>query len=260
MKEALSLALMKLVENSKAALLVCLCLSIVVVACTKVSDDKTDPAIDHFIIDNARLEVGDLLEVQVGVSDNEDLSQIRFRVEESFAKSFGHWRMTQIDDIGGRSYVRNYAFQVPDSALAGYYAVSVQVVDERGNSSIDSLQYISIIRDDQAPSLINFETKPAYDANNRIAITFGDTLSFTGMAYDADSLSSVEIIIQDDFASNIQSQTYNISDTTDVFDFGVSADSIFFNSNEVIPTQMLLKVTDSRGHLLRNVYPIDFDF
>ena len=242
------------------ALCYALAMVLIVGGCAKVSDDETDPQIVQFNIADTRLEVGDLLEIEVGVTDNEALVQLRLRMEEAFSKSFGHWEWNRIDDISGQSYFSTYAFQVPDSALAGYYEVSLQVADERGNASPDSSQFISIIRNDQAPSLIDFETQPAYDGQNTIQLSFGDTLSFMGQAFDADSLATVSIVIQDAIGASLQTSTYNIGDTTQFFDFGLSADSLFFNFNQDIPTQMLLKVTDSEGHLLRNVYPIDFEF
>lgn len=250
---------MKIREIPFGNALICMfALLLISVACNKISDDEVDPEIASFIIADTRLEVEELLEIEVEVTDNEDLGQLRLRVEEAFSKSFGHWKMTRIDNISGTSYFDTYAFEVPDSALAGYYAVSLQVADERGNGSPDSVQYISIIRDDQAPTLNNFETKPAFDAQNTLELAFGDTLSFSGMAYDADSLSMVEIIIQDVSATNLQTFTYQIGDTTQTFDFGLSADSVFFNTNTYIPTQLLIKVTDTEGHLLRDVYPIAF--
>ncbi len=234
-------------------------LSLAIVACSKVSDDETDPVLTQYTISPEVVEVGEQVSVSVSCTDNEELRQIRIRIQEAFSKSFGAWKVLRVDDISGRSFTGVYQFTVPDSALAGYYSVAVQASDERGNGTIDSVLYFTIDRPDQAPSLIDFETNPPIQGNV-IELELGDTLSFSGTAFDADSLSSIEIDLLDVDGSGIEGLTYNIGDTTNTFSFDNQADSLFIDYQEDIPGRLLIKVTDSEGHLLRESFEIDYQF
>jgi hypothetical protein len=229
---------------------------IVVFGCEKVTDDDTDPIINAFEIQNQRLEVGEVVSVSVEVSDNEELNQLRLRMREAFSKSFGYWEFTQFESLSGTTYSGVYSFEVPDTVLAGRYSISLQVVDERGNASNDSIQYVDIIRPDEAPSLIDFATMPEIEADGSISLNQNDTLIFLGLAFDVDSIQTVEINILTTDGSSVQDLTYNLGSVSTTFDFGLSADSIFVNTLISIPTNMLVKVTDSKGHMLRNEYPL----
>lgn len=229
-----------------------------VFGCEKVTNDDTDPTINAFEIQNSRPEVGEVVTVSVEVGDNEDLNQLRLRMREAFSKSFGYWEFTQFESLSGTFYSGVYSFEVPDTALAGRYSISLQVVDERGNSSNDSIQYIDIIRPDEAPSLIDFATMPEIQTDGSIPLNQNDTLIFSGLAFDVDSIQTVEINILTTDGSSVQDFTYSLGSVSTTFNFGLSADSVIVNTLISIPTDMLVKVTDANGHMLRNEYPLNY--
>lgn len=231
----------------------------VALGCEKISDDDTDPTISKFEIQNSRVEVGEVVSVTVEVADNEELNQLRLRMSEAFSKSFGFWEFTQFEDLSGTTFTGVYTFEVPDTVLAGRYGFSLQVVDERGNASPDSIQYVDVIRIDEAPSLINFATMPEISADGSISLNVNDTLIFSGTAFDVDSIQSVEINVLTVDGSSVQDLEYNVNNVSNTFDFALSADSIFVSTLINIPTNMLVKVTDANGHMLRNEYPLIYN-
>ena len=67
-----------------------------------------------------------MVEIGVGLTDNENLKQVRVSIATAFAKSFGNWKDLEVRDISGTTYQGTFSFLVPDTARAGYYQVSVR--------------------------------------------------------------------------------------------------------------------------------------
>lgn len=228
-------------------------------ACSDVVQDKEDPILTKAELNAKSFEPGDVLSMVVAGTDNENLGQVRLRVQEAFDKSnFGFWYILDVTDISGTNFESTLSFDVPDSALAGYYEVAVQFSDIRGNGSLDSTQYFTITQEGIAPELSDFQTQPDADQTNTIFLQGGDTLIFSGLAISDTTLSEVDIELVSDLGATIENYSYNLQDSTNFWDFGLYADSIIANFGANNPDVLLVKVTDSTGHLTRESFDIEY--
>lgn len=229
-------------------------------SCTKVVEDQEDPVLTGFQINSRSFEPGETVEVSVSGQDNENLAQLRVRIEEAFDKSnFGFWRVVKIEDVTGPSVSRTMSFTVPDSSLAGYYSVVVQLSDLRGNGSVDSVQYITINQEGIMPEIQSFATNPAFDETGLILLGENDTLTFSGLAIGDTLLNEVQIELLSNEGIRMERFTYDVlNDSTNVWDFSANADSIFtdFTSN---PESLIIRVTDAVGHLDRREFMVEYD-
>jgi len=229
-------------------------------SCSKVVEDNDDPVLTGFDINSKSFEPGETVTVNVSGLDDENLSQLRVRIEEAFDKNnFGFWRLVEIQDVSGQSVSRALNFTVPDSALAGYYSVAVQLSDLRGNGSIDSIQYITIRQEGIMPTIQNFSTNPEFDEQSLILLDDEDTLTFSGLATGDTLLSEVQIELLSNQGIRMERFTYDVlDDSTNVWDFSTNADSIFtdFTSN---PETLIIRVTDAVGHLDRREFVVEYD-
>jgi len=228
-------------------------------SCSKVVEDNEDPVLTAFEINSKSFQPGETITVNVSGRDNENLGQLRLRIEEAFDKSsFGFWRVVEIQDISGQSVSRALNFTVPDSSLAGYYSVAVQLSDLRGNASIDSVQYIAIRQEGIMPQIQDFATNPEFDESGLILLDDEDTLTFSGLAMGDTLLSEVQIELLSNEGIRMERFTYDLlDDSTNVWDFTTNADSIFtdFTSN---PETLIIRVTDVVGHLDRREFTVEF--
>lgn len=228
-------------------------------SCSKIVKDKEDPVITNFELNSKSFEPGESLQVSLSGTDNENLAQVRIRIEQAFNKAdFGFWRVVEIQDVSGQSFSQSFNFVIPDSSLAGCYSVAVQLADLRGNGSVDSVRYINITQNEIMPQLESFSTIPAANQNQVIILNEDDTLTFSGLAVGDTSLNKVEIELYSDIGSSMTRFTYNLNDSTDIWDFELYADTIFtnFSSN---PEMLIIRVTDAVGHLNRTSFGVDYE-
>jgi len=228
------------------------------IACTRVSDDATPPEIVGFSIDQGSFEPGESLLVSIAVSDDEELNQLRVKVEQAFSKSFGFWEFVDVRDLAGSSYTSQYTYFIPDSALAGLYEISLQVADERGNGSVDSTLQFQIRQPSEEPVISGFETDPAIDMDEVLRLSSNDTLTFSGTLSDTDSLQSFSISFRDPSGLVLRSVEYAVMDCT-IYELQAFPDTVFLESFEISPTEMLLKLQDKPGHQNRVTYSVEVD-
>jgi hypothetical protein len=227
------------------------------ISCSTVNDDEP-PVIDRFNLNQTTVEAGGSLEVDIRVRDNRELTQLRLRIREAFSKSFEPWSEQFISFIGGSEFSSIYAFQLPDSSLSGYYEVSLQVVDERGNASIDSLKPFNVFLKQFSPQLMNFQTTPPIISGNLIQLFDDDTLIMSGLAVDDTLLAEVEVELRSASNSQLMNDTYNlVADSIFSWDFSQNADSIFFSTVSDTPVKLVIKLTDIQGHLTRDEFEIE---
>ncbi|MCZ4409248.1 hypothetical protein O3Q51_10525 [Cryomorphaceae bacterium 1068] len=228
------------------------------VGCTTVSDDEVDPVITSLVLNDNSFSPGETLQVSVSGRDNEELGQVRSRIREAFAKSFGFWEFVEVRDLSGSTFTANFLYPVPDSALAGLYEISIQVSDERGNGSVDSTLQFLVRQMGEEPMIIDFDTNPSLGADEVLRIGESDTLTFSGMVSDPDTLDSFSITFKDELGLTLLSLNYALPDTT-LFDLTSAPDTVFFESLEVFPVEMELKAQDFIGHQRRETYSIEVD-
>lgn len=226
------------------------------VGCTKVSDDTKPPEIFSYTINGSSFVPGEFLEVSVSAGDNEELNQIRVRVDEAFSKSFGFWKLIDVRNVSGTTYSSTLTYMIPDTTLAGLYEVSFQVVDERGNGSVDSTLQFAVRREDDEPMIAGFNTDPAIGSDNVLRLFSSDTLTFSGTISDPDSLQSFTISFRDGAGKVLRTVEYAVADCT-VFDLNWDQDTVFFQTFEEFPIEMLLKAQDNPGHQRRISYPVE---
>jgi len=229
-------------------------------SCETVSDDSVRPEIKQFALLNPTVTSGESLEIRVEVADNENLTQVRLRIRDEFSKSFGAWGLVQVDDISGTLFERNYMFLVPDSALSGYYSVALQVADERGNGSIDSIQYFTISREGLSPLFSHFQTNPPFNSEGIIQADTNTVLTFEGGAQDDAGIQLVEINLRNALGSNIGILNYEIESEiiTDWY-FAEQADTVKFSDLSQPPVSMVIRLQDMQGHQTRREFSFQYN-
>lgn len=230
----------------------------VCVGCNTVSDDEVSPEIISLELNDTSFSPGETLELNVSGRDNEELGQVRTRVREAFAKSVGFWEFVEVRDLSGSTFTTSFLYPVPDSALAGLYELSVQISDERGNGSVDSTLQFFIRQMGEEPMIIDFNTNPPLGEDDVLRIGQSDTLTFSGIVSDPDTLDSFSIVFKDDLGLTLLSLNYVVPDTT-IFDLTSAPDTVFFENFEVYPVEMELKAQDFVGHQRRESYIIEID-
>lgn len=224
--------------------------------CNTVSDDEVDPVITSLELNDTSFSPGETLEVNVSGRDNEELGQVRSRIRQAFAKSFGFWEFIEVRDLSGSTFTTNFSYSVPDTALAGLYEISIQISDERGNGSVDSTLQFLVRQIGEEPMIIDFDTNPSLGNDDILRIGGSDTLTFSGIVSDPDTLDSFSIVFKDELGLTLLSLNYAVPDTT-LFDLTSAPDTVFFESLEVFPVEMQLKAQDFVGHQRRETYLIE---
>lgn len=194
--------------------LIILIVLIAFTSCQK-DEDKTDPEIRSFSLINNEISAGTNLQINYSISDNSEISQVRFRVAHISAKSqnFGAWKYVHIQNINGNEYSDQLNIAVPDTSLAGYYSLSMQVADMRGNGSKDSTIYFTISHPGIQPYFEDINFEPALNIDGILEVNRGDSLYFTGTAYSPSDLASVNVRLRDPERQDIYTRSYNLSDT-----------------------------------------------
>lgn len=226
--------------------------------CNTASDDEVEPVITSLEIADTSVSPGESLEIAVSGRDNEELGQVRTRIREAFAKSFGFWEFVQVRDLSGSTFSTTFVYPVPDSAFAGLYELSVQVSDERGNGSVDSTLQFIVRQMGEEPTISDFQTNPAIDADDVLRVEPTDTLTFSGMVSDPDTLASFNIVFKDEFGLGLLTLDYAVAGAT-LFDLTFAPDTAFFQGFGVLPVEMELKAQDFVGHQRRETFPIELN-
>ena len=228
------------------------------IACNKVVEDKTKPVLESISINGDEFKPQDVIEINVSLSDNENLSQVRSRISQSFSKSFGNWEVVVVKQISGTQYEGTLSFIVPDTATAGYYQVTTSGSDLRGNATVDSIMYFTILQPGFAPELVDFQTKPPI-VDGIIYMTSTDSLSFTGLVVDDTGLKSISINLRSTENKDIKTISKNVPDSSATWDFSLNADTIKPPYQNVTPGLLLIKAVDIDGNQTRREIPIDFE-
>jgi hypothetical protein len=129
-------------------------------------------------------------------------------------------------------------------------------MDERGNASIDSLQFITIRQPGIGPELIDFSTTPFLSVSVSNTLSVNDSIIFSGYAA-GDSLADVKIELKNTNDANIKVYTYTLLGAK-FWSFADSADTVRFSEFESLPVRMVVRVTDKVGHQDRLNFPLRF--
>ena len=230
---------------------------LVIVACNKTEKDEHDPVMEMIELNDDTFQPNDVLELALAFSDNENLNQIRVRIAPAFAKSFGDWKTTQIREISGQSYNGSFSFVIPDTARAGYYQISAQAADLKGNATVDSILYFSINQPGFAPEIHDFQTDPPM-VGDVIYMSGQDSLRFMGMITDDVWLKQITFDLRSTNNGSIKLLTHNIPDTLASWDLALHTDTILPNYATQIPGSLVVKVLDNDGNQTRLEVPVEY--
>lgn len=234
-------------------------LTAALLSCDDSSDDNVQPEIVRFELSADTLAAGaDELSVTIQVTDNAELGQMRFRIREAFAKSFGHWEEVRVEDLSGVSHIGTYSFPVPDTALAGLYEISFQAVDIRGNASIDSVQSLLILQSGLQPVFSGLTTVPAPDVSGEVTLAPDDALLFIGSVGDETGLAEVAFEFRAEDESMVTQLNYLFTDTFITLWDAASADTVFFEQFSVKPSAIRVKAVNTEGHQSRKSFQLRF--
>lgn len=230
---------------------------VLIAACDSTPDDIFPPEILRFELNETSLDVGETLELNIEVADDEDLNQMRIRIREAFAKNFGHWQVIRIIDIQGLDHSGTYTFEVPDTSLAGLYEVTFQVVDWRGNASIDSIQSFFIGQPGLQPDMGNFTTVPP-PQDGVVVVPSDGFLNFAGTIVDANGLAEVRIEFRGSDNRSIGTNTYNLTDTIPVlsWDAATATDTVFVADFPRPLSSIVVKALSEDGHQSRKSFEV----
>src|SRR5690606_8164556 len=216
---------------------------LVIVACNKTEKDEHDPVMEMIELNDDTFQPNDVLELALAFSDNENLNQIRVRIAPAFAKSFGDWKTTQIREISGQSYNGSFSFVIPDTARAGYYQISAQAADLKGNATVDSILYFSINQPGFAPEIHDIQTYPPI---------VGDVIYMSGqvsqrvmvMITDDAWLKQITFDLQSTNNRFMKPLTHNVPHTLASWDLAFHTDSIFPKYAPQRPVSLVVKLRD----------------
>ncbi len=236
-----------------------LLLAAFLVGCDDTSDDKIPPEILRYELSADTLAAGaDELSVSVEVTDNAELGQMRFRIRQAFAKSFGHWDVVRVEDLSGVSHSGTYSFPVPDTALAGLYEINFQVVDIRGNAGQDSVQQLLILQSGLQPVFSGLTTVPGPEPAGEVVLAPNDGLHFSGSVGDESGIAEVAFEFKAENGSLVTQLNYLFPDTFITVWDAASADTVFFDEFEVKPEVLSVKAINIIGHQSRKTFQLSF--
>jgi hypothetical protein len=174
-------------------------------ACTDDDDnqDTTAPVIlearvngeDHDLEFNA----GDALQLEVDLSDNEALGQLKIDVHDIFdAHSHGKkdgsaWEMTEVLTVSGANATVSHTLNVPDPVTAGPHHFIFRALDAAGNES-DFMELNFILLNGEQPT---FDiTSP--DFSSEVLVNKGSSLTINGFINDDVDLQEVLIVVKEE--------------------------------------------------------------
>ena len=245
-------------KKSPSKFLILLLAVLALAACEDPSDDVTPPTILRYEFEGDRFSPGEQLQVNVHFEDDVELNQVRFRIREAFAKSFGHWALVRVESLNGRFHEGSYSFTIPDTSLAGKYEIGMQVVDLRGNASIDSLRGFFIDQEGIQPGFANVSTIPEADEDGVIILQHVDELTFSGQVIDAKGLDRIQFEYRSHTAQVLENWEYAFGDSLVLsWDF-TNADTARIDEFAEKPARLTIKALNKQGHQSRMQYGFYF--
>jgi hypothetical protein len=142
-------------------------LLLIVLQSCKKQTDTSSPSIELLSVSHAlqsdtvcaELEVnnvisiysGQTLELQLKLTDNKGLSQLKIDIHENF-DCHGHksavspWQVLDLTDLSGTEQIITKTIAVPVNATAGTYHFQIRVLDESGNEAGGSSAYSILLK------------------------------------------------------------------------------------------------------------------
>ena len=195
-------------------------LVLLMIACGKESDES-DPVVSNFTV-NSRIDTviissGANLTMQASVTDDMDLGQYQLSVSDSFASTYANvLSLLDIGNLEGTAGTINTVFNTTDSATAGIYVASLEVMDKQGNLTEASEVVVYVTNPNQP--IISVSSP---DFTSTVALNAGDTLWVQGQIVDAVDLQTATFDL-----GGLDTEEVSMTDTTlAVYDFSLLAAS-----------------------------------
>lgn len=226
-------------------------LALVALSCSDDDEaqDTTKPVIlaatvngeDHDLEFNA----GDALQLEVDLSDNEDLSQFKIEVHDIFD---GHdhnkvldgdaWELTEIINVTGANATVNHTLSVPNPVTAGPHHFIFRVLDAAGNES-EFMEMDFILKNGEEPTFSISDP----DFSNEVPAPKGQSLAITGTINDDEDLAEVIITIEEEEEHNHKNASGAIIFSYDA-DLAGTSDTSF----DLSTVDIAIPATSETGH------------
>ncbi|MFZ4785898.1 MAG: DUF4625 domain-containing protein [Flavobacteriales bacterium] len=187
-------------------------------SCKKDKEDTTVPVIGSIKVNGAvaeehELNAGDVISVEITVSDNEELNQLKVNIHgaddghthdgstegEVDAPNVGVWSNTQIFDLSGTALTQTISYTVP-ATISGHWHLEVQLIDDQGNEATEAVTTFHI-ENTNLPILTISSAPEAVDYV--IITTAGGTIVLTGTVTDPDGLTDIHVELENESTGDV---------------------------------------------------------
>jgi hypothetical protein len=174
----------------------------------KSDQDLSAPVVDGIVVNGLddvehELNAGDVIDVTINVSDNENLKQVKLSIHsaddghghgggsgEVYEPNVGNWSYSNIINVSGTAANVNASLNVP-SDIKGHWHLEVLVIDAAGNEAQEAFTTLHV-ENDGLPSA-DFDWNPGVsDTDQIVHIPVSDPqFTFSADITDADGLESI---------------------------------------------------------------------
>jgi len=176
--------------------------------------DEASPLIDRISV-NGQEEghmfgtAGAVTTFHVELSDDHQLNQVKCElvtpgtfhsheagdgdIQAFRSPNLGVWDTLAVHNVNGTDIAEDFSFLVPDT-ITGGWSVQIAVLDENGNLTTDN--YTFHIQNDSLPGFYIGNPVPGPDASGVVHVPLGETLTLSGVIFDADTLQYVNVVLK----------------------------------------------------------------
>jgi hypothetical protein len=188
-------------------------------AACKKDEDTSAPVVDYVRVngvaaDEHELLAGESFTVQLKLTDNEALNQVKLNVHaaddghthngmgggDDHGPNVGIWTASRILNLDGTEAVKNLTFSVPDD-VAGHWHLEVLLIDEKGNEAEEYITTLHVENPDLPVITVTMLPAPTDD---EVVLAPGSTLSVSALVEDADGVGEVHIAVEDEDGNEVQ--------------------------------------------------------
>lgn len=170
-------------------------------ACKKA--DKTPPIINSVMVNGQQHDfsatAGDTLQVEIKVSDDKELGQLKVAIHEAFdghghgkIATYSYFDYVKVENLEGADATVTLEIAIPEMSLAGPYHFIVQVVDAEGNEAEEV--ELTMILQNTGMAVITV-THPDFSGPNT-HFDKGSTIDLQGNVTDDVDIKKIVIIIE----------------------------------------------------------------
>lgn len=233
---------------------------LVFVSCSDDEEvDNTAPSILEATMDGEDHDLsfndGDQVALQVDLSDNVELSQLKLDIHDLFdghshGKSNSTWEMTKVYTVSGASATVNDNLDVPSPVVAGPYHVILQLVDAAGNES-DFKELEFIVKNGSEPQF----GVTAPDFSNEVHAPKGQAFAMAGTITDDVDLDEILIRISEEHDDHNHKKSGEAPIFEDDVDLPGSSDTSF----DLSTLSITIPADAEEGHYIIEISAKDND-